>query len=244
MGQSITEATIIQWHVEGSCFNGDVILEVATDKVDNEVVAPATGKLIKKLVQEEDLVLIETAVAVVKFEAANGKDSTDKEQVSSTVPSSRKTKKLKPTQPTTAPSSSSVTTFTTEGDRYISPLIEQMARIHHISYEELARIPATGAKGRLRKSDVQAYLNAGRPAQFAQPVAAAPSGFQVPDLKFDKGHGKIIEMDRMRQMIADHMVYSKHTSPHVTAYVEADLTEMVKWRNAVKGPFQENTINV
>lgn len=243
MGQSITEATIIQWHVdEGASFNeGDVLLEVATDKVDNEVVAPAPGKLIKKLVQEEDQVLIEAAVAVVQFEAASQSGTVKKEQATTTSASSRKTKKITPARPAVAPSPSTnpVTTYTSEGDRYISPLIQQIARIHHISYEELARIPATGAQGRLRKSDVHAYLEAGRPAQFAQPVAAAPSGFQVPDLKFDKGHGKIIEMDRMRQMIADHMVYSKHTSPHVTAYVEADLTEMVKWRNAVKGPFQE-----
>src|SRR5699024_3300774 len=204
-----------------------------------EVVAPAPGKLIKKLVQEEDLVLIEAAVAVVHFEAAGEHAAARKENTSTTVPaSSKKTQKVAPPKPAVA-SSSSVTTYTSEGDRYISPLIEQIARTHHISYEELARIPATGAQGRLRKSDVHAYLEAGRPAQFAQPVAAAPSGFQVPDLKFDKGQGKIIEMDRMRQMIADHMVYSKHTSPHVTAYVEADLTEMVKWRNAVKGSFQE-----
>lgn len=240
MGQSITEATIIQWHVEeGAVFNeGDVLLEVATDKVDNEVVAPAPGKLIKKLVREEDQVLIESAIAVVKFEATSEKEVI-KEKRSPAAPSSKKTEKVSFAQATKASSPSSVTTYTTEDDRYISPLIEQIARTHHISYEELARIPATGAKGRLRKSDVQTYLDAGRPAQFAQPVAVQSSGFQVPDLKFDKGQGKIIEMDRMRQMIADHMVYSKHTSPHVTAYVEADLTEMVKWRDAVKGSFQE-----
>ncbi len=83
-----------------------------------------------------------------------------------------------------------------------------------------------------------AYLEEGRPFQFAQAVPEV-SGFQVPDLQFDKGKGKIVEMDRMREMISDHMVYSKHTSPHVTAYVEADLTDMVTWRNKNKGPFQE-----
>lgn len=237
MGQSITEATIIQWHVEeNASFNeGDVLLEVATDKVDNEVVAPAPGVLIKKLEQEEAVVPIEHAVAIVRFEASDKKDAEVKEK---DISKSISSKKIKKSVPTSLPKSSS-TTYTAESDRYISPLIEQMARAHHISYEELARIPATGNKGRLRKSDVQTYLEKGRPAQFAQPVAAAPVGFQVPDLKFDKGEGKIVEMDRMRQMIADHMVYSKHTSPHVTAYVEADLTEMVRWRNAVKGPFQE-----
>ena len=116
--------------------------------------------------------------------------------------------------------------LTINKDLFISPLIDSIARKNHISYEELARIPATGKDGRLRKSDVFRYLADGRPYKFAQPVAQ-PSGFQVPDLKFDKGTGQLIPMDRMRRMISDHMVYSKHTSPHVTAYVEADLTDMV-----------------
>src|SRR5699024_4708950 len=154
MGQSITEATIIQWHVEeGASFSeGDVLLEVATDKVDNEVVAPAPGKLIKRLVQEDDLVLIETAVAVVQFEAEDERDAVKKESTAAKTPSSKKNKKVVPAKPVVAPSvsASPVTTYTSEGDRYISPLIEQIARTHHISYEELARIPATGAQGRLR----------------------------------------------------------------------------------------------
>ena len=90
----------------------------------------------------------------------------------------------------------------------------------------------------MRKSDLMSYIDEGRPFKYAQPVGT-DNGFKVPDLKFDKGTGKIVEMDRMRQMIADRMVFSKHTSPHVTAYVEADLTEMVHWRNQAKNPFQE-----
>jgi 2-oxoglutarate dehydrogenase E2 component (dihydrolipoamide succinyltransferase) len=110
-----------------------------------------------------------------------------------------------------------------------------------MSYEELARIPATGNEGRLRKSDVVNYINEGRPFQFAQAVSneSDPTAYRIPQLKFDKGTGKIVEMDRMRRMIADRMVYSKHTSPHVTAYVEADLTDLVNWRNKNKAPFQE-----
>lgn len=233
MGQSITEATIIQWHIaENEYFEeGDVLLEVATDKVDNEVIAPAAGKLIRQLQPVEAIVPVEQAVAIVYFEASSGKPMPAKEKNQE----AKAVKKI--SQKQTSPKVT--TTYTTRSNIYVSPLIEQIARTHHISYEELARIPATGAGGRLRKSDVFAYLDAGRPAQFAQEVAPEPSGFQIPDLKFDKGTGTIIEMDRMRQMIADHMVYSKHTSPHVTAYVEADLTEMVKWRNAVKEAFQE-----
>jgi 2-oxoglutarate dehydrogenase E2 component (dihydrolipoamide succinyltransferase) len=134
--------------------------------------------------------------------------------------------------------SSSSYTLNANQNTFFSPLVVSIAKQHHISFEELARIPATGNDGRLRKSDIFKYIEEGRPAQFAQPVPEA-SGFQIPNLKLDKGKGKIVEMDRMRQMIADHMVFSKHTSPHVTAYVEADLTDMVNWRNANKKAFQE-----
>lgn len=236
MGQSITEATIIQWYIsENETFEeGDVLLEVATDKVDNEVVAPASGKLIKQLVTVDELVKVEQAVAIVYFDLLSDASRKVKKVKS---PTSTVTKKNDPTTRKSVKVDTAVT-YTTRTDVYISPLIEQIARQHHISYEELARIPATGAHNRLRKSDVFTYLEAGRPAQFAQSITSSP-GFQVPDLKFDKGKGKIIEMDRMRQMIADHMVYSKHTSPHVTAYIEADLTEMVRWRNVVKNEFQD-----
>ncbi len=91
----------------------------------------------------------------------------------------------------------------------------------------------------MRKSDVFQYIEEGRPLQFAQPIQQDPTAYRIPQLTFDKGTGKIVKMDRMRKMIADHMVYSKHTSPHVTAYVEADLTHMVKWRNDNKVAFQE-----
>lgn len=238
MGQSITEATVIQWHIsENESFEeGDVLLEVATDKVDNEVVAPAAGKLLKKLVFEEEVVKVEAALAVFHFVESNSAQSpgtTSKSKVDSKASKPSNVSRAKPTKASVS------TSYTSREDIYISPLIKQIARAEHISYEELARIPSTGSGARLRKSDVYAYIEAGRPAQFAQAVEEASSSFHVPDLKFDKGTGTIIEMDRMRQMIADHMVYSKHTSPHVTAYVEADLTEMVAWRNSVKDSFQK-----
>ena len=121
---------------------------------------------------------------------------------------------------------------------HFSPLVISVAKEYHISFEELARIPVSGNEGRLRKSDLMNYIEEGRPFKYAQPKKSE-NKFKVPDLKFDKGKGKLVEMDRMRQMIADRMVFSKHTSPHVTAYVEADLTEMVNWRNRFKSNFLE-----
>ena len=239
MGESITEGTIINWLVnEGDSFEeGDIILEVATDKVDNEVPAPASGTLVKTNFKAKDVVPVGEVIAILKV--SEEAKSSKKENVSSTTSSQNKdkeTKKSKSTQKTAVDSRSFSVNNT---NTFISPLILKIAKEHHISFEELARIPATGNEGRLRKSDVFSYIDDGRPYKFAQPVAQDPTAYRIPQLKFDKGKGKIIEMDRMRQMIADHMVYSKHTSPHVTAYVEADLTNMVNWRNANKKAFEE-----
>ncbi|MFT5231016.1 MAG: 2-oxoglutarate dehydrogenase E2 component (dihydrolipoamide succinyltransferase) [Planctomycetota bacterium] len=235
MGESITEGTILNWLVqEGDSFEeGDIIVEVATDKVDNEVPAPSSGKMISHQVSANDVVLVGATIAMLELsDVASAKILKTEEKSSNRSLEKAKKPALQQIKGGNARSKS----FKVNENLFISPLVDAVARKHHISYEELARIIGTGKDGRLRKSDVTNYLQEGRPFQFAQ-AAAVPSGFQVPDLKFDKGTGKIVEMDRMREMIADHMVYSKHTSPHVTAYVEADLTDMVTWRNANKLEF-------
>lgn len=241
MGESITEGTIINWLVsEGDSFEeGDIILEVATDKVDNEVPAPATGKLIKKLFQAKDVVPVGENIAILEISeevATSEKDKLISSEVKGAHQIPKKISQPKPTQQSA--------TYTISEDKldgaFFSPLILSIAKSHYISFEELARIPATGKDGRLRKSDIFQYIEEGRPFKFAQPaIQHDPTVYRIPQLSFDKGKGKIIEMDRMRQMIADHMVYSKHTSPHVTAYVEADLTNMVNWRNTNKAAFQK-----
>ena len=238
MGESITEGTIIEWRVNvGDSFEeGDVLLEVATDKVDNEVPATASGKMVEHKFNNGDVVPIGEVIAVL--ETSDSKEIGQADSKPSKSPKTKEKSTLTSTSKSVSKSASTAKSFKVNENLFISPLVDSIARTNHISYEELARIVGTGKDGRLRKSDVSEYIENGRPFKFAQPVSE-PSGFQVPDLKFDKGKGKIIEMDRMRQIIADHMVFSKHTSPHVTAYVEADLTEMVKWRNANKNPFQE-----
>ncbi|MBX2829382.1 MAG: 2-oxo acid dehydrogenase subunit E2 [Flavobacteriaceae bacterium] len=235
MGESITEGTILNWVVqEGESFEeGDILVEVGTDKVDNEVPAPAAGTMVSHKVAVKDIVAVGATIAVLN----TSDEAVAKKQEDAGSESPTK-KSAAPAKTSKAKKSVSQTAFKVNENVFISPLVDSMARKHHISYEELARIPGTGKDGRLRKSDVTSYMEEGRPFQFAQPVAES-SGFKVPDLKFDKGTGKIVEMDRMREMIADHMVFSKHTSPHVTAYVEADLTDMFNWRNANKVAFQE-----
>jgi len=241
MGESITEGTILNWLVnEGDAFEeGDILVEVGTDKVDNEVPAPFSGILVEKKYEAKDVVKIGEGIAVLR-------------KASPQTPLRRKgERRVSPTE-ASPPRGDGRGAFDERGEVspqrgdvrgafFYSPLVENIARDYHISYEELARIPASGANDRLRKSDIFKYIEDGRPAQFTQPAPTPSQGFQVPDLKFDKGTGKRIEMDRMRQMIADHMVYSKHVSPHVTAYVEADMTNMVNWRNEHKTEFQERT---
>ena len=249
MGESITEGTIINWLVkEGDSFEeGDIILEVATDKVDNEVPAPISGTLIKTLFKSKDIVPVGEVIAVLEISAPSttlpqmGRESAPAKSSAEITQTVSKTKKkqsnVSPILNLVAGSSSS---SGRSGWAFFSPLIQKIAKENYISFEELARITATGNDGRLRKSDVFNYIEDGRPYKFAQPTAEKdPTAFRIPQLNFDKGKGKIIEMDRMRQMIADHMVYSKHTAPHVTAYVEADLTNMVNWRNANKKAFEE-----
>ncbi len=244
MGESITAGTIINWLIkEGDSFEeGDIILEVATDKVDNEVPAPASGTLVKTMFKAKDVVSVGEVIAVLEL-SGEASDSTKEPVIQSdNEVSHRLQNELKKKQviiPSKNEESQSTSFSVSNSNKFFSPLIIKIAKEHHISYEELARIPATGNEGRLRKSDVFNYIEDGRPYKFAQAVGQDPTAYRIPQLTFDKGKGKIIEMDRMRQMIADHMVYSKHTSPHVTAYVEADLTNMVNWRNANKKAFQE-----
>jgi 2-oxoglutarate dehydrogenase E2 component (dihydrolipoamide succinyltransferase) len=243
MGESITEGTIINWMVnEGDSFaEGDILLEVATDKVDNEVPAPAAGKILEHKFKAQDVVPIGEVIAILEV---SGQKTKLKEEVSpplGEMPAGQRGTsegELSKDKPKIQNKPTHLTSFKVNENVFISPLIDSIARKNHISYEELARISGTGKDGRLRKSDLLNYIDEGRPYKFAQPVPEV-SGFQVPDLKFDKGKGKIVEMDRMRQMIADHMVFSASTAPHVTAYVEADLTEMVNWRNKNKTAFQK-----
>lgn len=239
LGESITEAAIIKWFKDvGDTVEFDeILLEVATDKVDSEVPSTIAGEIIELLYKPNDVVKIGAVIALIRSDGEGSlqKDKTNKRSITST----KKTGTTAITSGVKMKKTPAVTTsFKINEDVFISPLVDSVARKNHISYEELARIPGSGKEGRLRKSDVLNYISEGRPFQFVQPISE-DSGFKVPDLQFDKGKGKIVEMDRMRRLIADHMVYSKHTSPHVTAYVEADLTEMVLWRNTNKEAFQK-----
>ncbi|WP_296382833.1 dihydrolipoamide acetyltransferase family protein [Winogradskyella sp.] len=245
LGESITEAAIITWfkNIGDTIEDDEMLLEVATDKVDSEVPSNVSGVIVDILYNANDVIKIGETIAIIEIDgkASSSKKETKKKNATSKQISIEKNRVAKTPKLKQALSTETSTSFSTSnGNTFFSPLIVSIAKEHHISFEELARIPATGNEGRLRKSDLFQYIEDGRPFKFAQPIAQQdPTAYRIPQLSFDKGKGKVIEMDRMRKMIADHMVYSKHTSPHVTAYVEADLTNMVNWRNANKVSFQE-----
>jgi len=238
LGESITEAAIITWfkNVGDTIDEDEMLLEVATDKVDSEVPSNVSGVIEEILYDANAVIKIGETIAIIKAErgvSASIKDTKEEEEEVKV----EKPKAIKMTKPN--PIASGEQFRVSNSNTFFSPLVVKIAKEHHISFEELARIPATGNKGRLRKSDLFNYINEGRPYKFAQPVVQDPTAYRIPQLTFDKGKGKMIEMDRMRQMIANRMVYSKHTSPHVTAYVEADLTNLVNWRTTNKKAFQE-----
>ena len=234
LGESITEAAIIKWfkNVGETIEEDEVLLEVATDKVDSEVPSLVSGTITKLLYQQNDVIKIGETIALI--ETDNQIKNIKKQQTpKKETPKNKKLTSLRPNKKT-----QSIEFEVANPNLNFSPLVVSVAKEYHISFEELARIPVSGNEGRLRKSDLMNYIEEGRPFKYAQPKKSE-NKFKVPDLKFDKGKGKLVEMDRMRQMIADRMVFSKHTSPHVTAYVETDLTEMVNWRNHVKSNFLE-----
>ncbi|RZP11677.1 MAG: 2-oxo acid dehydrogenase subunit E2 [Flavobacteriales bacterium] len=234
LGESITEAAIIKWfkNVGETIEEDEVLLEVATDKVDSEVPSLVSGKITELLYQQNDVIKIGETIALI--ETDNQIKNIKKHQTPKIETfKNKKSTLLKPNKKT-----QSIEFEVVNPNLHFSPLVVSVAKEYHISFEELARIPVSGTEGRLRKSDLMNYIEADRPFKYAQPKESV-NKFEVPNLKFDKGKGKLVEMDRMRQMIADRMVFSKHTSPHVTAYVEADLTEMVNWRNHVKSNFLE-----
>lgn len=251
MGESITEATIISWlKNEGDSIEVDeAVLEIATDKVDSEVPSMEAGILTKKLFNEGDVVQVGEAVAIIQMdgeasEPAIQETTQPKEVIEAAAEIEKSTNTVKGQLEQPAPSLSNG-----DANRFYSPLVMNIAKTEGISMEQLESIPGTGKDGRVTKRDILAYVKDGAkpvatktetaPASVPSPSetpASAPK--PAPSVKAENGD-EIIEMDRMRKLIADHMVSSKHTSPHVTSFVEADVTNLVNWRNKAKVEFKK-----
>ncbi|PIF02005.1 MAG: diapophytoene dehydrogenase [Draconibacterium sp.] len=240
LGESIQEGTITKWFVkEGDeVEEDDVLFEVATDKVDSEIPSPVDGVITKILFKEDSLVPVGEVLAIINTsgEMPETKEKTDDivldgaDSGDSTAKETEKESALKVDQDNKEPVRSA-------SERFYSPLVRTIARKEDISIEELETIEGSGANGRVQKRDILNYLENRKSGKRAnaetmrKPVTPMPVSIGAND--------QIIEMDRVRKLIADHMVMSKQVSPHVTSVVEADVTEIVLWRNRNKAVFQE-----
>jgi 2-oxoglutarate dehydrogenase E2 component (dihydrolipoamide succinyltransferase) len=240
MGESIMEATILNWLKKpGDRIEQDEsVLEVATDKVDTEVPSTHAGVLKEILAQKGDVVKVGKAIAIITTEAEASKSN----PASAPVPVAKETRPepaLAPAPLASAPSSNGhpVANDYKSSSRFYSPLVKSIAREENIAVAELETIAGSGAEGRVTKRDILAFVQNRKSGRTLGPaVTSTPS---VP-ASISAGD-EIIQMDRMRKMIADRMVESKRISPHVTSFVEADLTNVVVWRTKVKDEFQKRT---
>lgn len=246
MGESIMEATIIKWlKKEGDQIEMDeAVLEIATDKVDSEVPAPEDCVMGEILFQEDDIVEVGAVIAYLYTEgdspSADSSVKEDKEEVPAevleTVAAPLAQSNVAPGEPLKANSNG----------KFFSPLVLSMAKAEGVSMAELDNISGSGKNGRVTKRDMQAYLSSRlnvQPSKQTKVQTLKTSVQQTVEIKqpsVDYGKNyEIEEMDRMRRLIADHMVMSKRVSPHVTSYVEADVTKLVNWRNKIKNKFQQ-----
>lgn len=252
MGESVTEATITNWlkNVGDAVELDEPLVEVATDKVDNELPSEAKGILIERLFEVDQVAQVGDVIAIISSDGNDSPASSSSEKTESTVAIAEKAV-------TTAIETTHVSPadFNTS-DKFYSPLVKSIAQAEGINIQELDSISGTGQGGRVTKKDILSYLENRKSGAVVTPVAktevatpkketvAAPAGsgflanIKEPVVIPNPGD-EIIEMDRMRKIIAEHMVMSTHVSPHVTSYVEADVTEIVNWRNKVKDAYKK-----
>lgn len=252
MGESVAEATVIRWLKEvGDRIEADEpIMEIATDKVDSEIPSPVDGILAEQCCKADDVVQVGRPVAYITTDVTTSVEAVPSSPVATIEAAPRATAPLTEVtsngaHPNGVAEVGSIPRRSDSG-KFFSPLVRTIASAEGVSISELETIAGSGKEGRVTKADILNYLpNRGTPT-IAQPaiIQAAPQSVQakssapighasVPLMEGDE----IVEMDRMRKIIAEHMVMSKHTSPHVTSYVEADVTNLVLWRNRVKDEF-------
>lgn len=251
MGESVAEATITTWlkQVGDKVEAEESIVEIATDKVDSEVPAPEDGVISEILIQEGEVAEVGQAIAKIKTEseASSSADSAPtspepKKQVASNNGVETPAPVMTETSASSGPGSNEFKSAT----RFYSPLVKNIAQKEGITLEELESIEGSGKNGRVTKKDILAYIpGQKKPAQPVQQTTktTVSQGSEKPAVSsapksVDSGD-EVIEMDRMRKIIADHMVMSKQTSPHVTSFVEADVTDIVNWRNKHKKAFEQ-----
>jgi len=250
MGESVAEATITNWlKSEGDSIEAEEpVLEIATDKVDSEIPAPETGVLKKILFQVDDVVKVGEVIAIIEVEGKAS--SSDSIPIEEKAPQAVQEIQNSPTTALTEE-----LTKNSPSGKFLSPLVRSISEKEGISGSELDLIKGTGLNDRITKDDLVLYIESRGKAgsQVASTTKATTTPQALPTLKsahavvapkpqqvVSMGEGdEIIQMDRMRKMISDHMIMSVNTSAHVTSFVEADVTEMVMWRNKIKNSYQQ-----
>jgi len=244
MGESVSEATIITWskNIGDMVELDETIVEIATDKVDSEVPSTHEGKLVEMLHEADDVVQVGEPFAILETEGSD-----DTPDVNDATPAPTVTKVVE--EAVTKAVEATTTTITNTGERFYSPLVRSMASEEGIEMTELESITGSGKEGRVTKSDMVSYLKTrGSAPATAQvktetkkttpaPKTAVPA--HTPVNVPNTGGTEIVEMDRMRKLISAHMTMSKQTSAHITSFVEADMTNIVNWRNSVKADFKK-----
>ncbi|MET0244658.1 MAG: dihydrolipoamide acetyltransferase family protein [Flavitalea sp.] len=261
LGESIMEATILKWHKQpGDKIAADeTVLEIATDKVDSEVPSTAEGVLEEILFQVNDVVPIGAVIAKIRTGAEDQSrptpDPVENTHSGNGFAGNGVEEKAAPVQQeeyayATAETGSTLKSSAVPGNRFYSPLVLNIAASEGINMTELENIPGSGNEGRVTKKDILAFVEQkknGKSSVSAPTTVVAPetnnrqqesTAQQTTSGPVFSGSNEIIEMDRMRKLIAKHMVDSKRTSPHVTSFSEADVTNLVQWRERVKKPFE------
>jgi len=232
MGESIAEATILKWiKTEGDVVEKDeTILEISTDKVDSEIPAPASGKIIKIVAQEGDTVAVKSVIAVIGEEGESAEVAAEATVETSSTASNE--------------TSSSNDNNYDSSEKFLSPLVKSIASQNNISLAEISSLSGSGTNGRLTKEDIINYIenkNSSQSSSSAQAptqhVAKQEVKAPAPKLNYDPSGVTIEPFDNMRRLIADHMVRSKATSPHVYSMAEIDVTNIAKWRKQVQESF-------
>lgn len=259
MGESIMEATILKWHKKpGDAVRMDeTVLEIATDKVDSEVPSTEEGIIDELLYKENDVVPVGATIARIKTHVTNAETQTAPEHVVQPQEEAEIFVQSRPSATNSPSTQNSAVSSSANGNRFFSPLVLNIAAQEGINLSELEKLPGTGNEGRVTKKDILDYVNRRRkgggsyePGNISQEKSSqnkqnlSTDERPVPTVNrqletIPSGNVEIIEMDRMRRMIADHMVRSKQTSAHVTSFSEADVTNLVMWREKVKKDFEK-----
>lgn len=240
MGEGVMEATIIDWlFAEGDSVNeDDSVVEIATDKVDSDVPTPVSGKIIKILKQKDEVAKVGDAIAILETEGGETSNPENSEVENIQIDENSDVVKGLEESINASISETGNINETYENAGFLSPLVKSIVQEENISNQELESIKGTGSEGRITKEDILAFVsnrgNAKTPKNI-QPISAPISTTPIQNIPVKINAGdEVIQMDRVRKIIADAMVNSKRTSPHVTSFIESDVTNVVRWRNKHK----------